>query len=784
QHVLFFFNETSFNQTDPLFGRDLGFYVFRLPLFLDIQDWLFTTVGLTSMMLAPVYFLRGGVSVSPAGLSIDRLPKVHISVLVGIIFLLKAWDYFLQRFQLLLDQRGIIFGASYADIHATLPALEALAVVAVVAGAVIISSSFRSGWKVSLTAVAVVVIGHFAGLSILPDVIHKFKVVPNEIVAETEYIRHNIASTRYAYGLDTIDVKEFPAEENLTADAIHRNSLTIKNIRLWDHRPLLTTYKQLQQIRTYYDFVDVDNDRYTIDGEYRQLMLSPRELSYGSIPGLSWINEHLTYTHGYGVAVGPVNRISKEGLPEFLVKDIPPSSTTASLKVTRPEIYFSEKTNDYVFVKTAAKEFDYPSGDQNVYTDYNGTGGIPAGSLLNKLVFAARFGTLKILLSNDITAESRIMINRTIIPRVSKIAPYLRFDQDPYMVITDEGRLVWIIDGYTVTDMIPYSQPIRRLGNYMRNSVKVVVDAYNGTTEFYVNDHSDPLIRAYAAIFPTLYKPLDTMPADIRAHLRYPQDLFTIQARMFETYHMTDPQIFYNKEDLWATPRRNVGGGEVEMEPYYTIMKLPGEEKNGKEEFLLTVPFTPAKRDNMAALMAARSDAPNYGGLIVYIMPKQKLVYGPRQIEARIDQDAEISQQLTLWSQRGSQVIRGSLLAIPVEGSLLYVEPLYLAAEAGSLPELRRVVVSYGNRVVMEETLEKALESVFGSGAGKRAASLQGAPTPSSVATPATSLKELAKLAQDHYNKATKAQQQGDWGRYGEALKQLESVIRQMNSQK
>lgn len=785
QNTLFFFNGSSFGQTDPLFNKDLSFFVFRLPFLLDMQSWLFTTAGLATALLIPVYFLRGGVVVAPGGFFMDRAPKVHISVMAGLLLLLKACDYFLQQYQLVLSQRGVVFGATYADIHAKLPALQVMGVIAAIAGVFIIAAALRQGWKAQAGAVILVVAGHILGLSVFPELLHKFRVVPNEIAAERPYIQHNINSTRYAYGLDKIEVRDFPAEENLTRAEVNRNSLTVKNIRLWDHRPLLTTFKQLQQIRTYYDFTDVDNDRYMIDGEYRQLMLSPREMSYAGLKGTNWINEHLTYTHGYGVAVGPVNRISKEGLPEFFVKDIPPSSTVESLKVTRPEIYYGENPNEYVFVKTKAQEFDYPSGDKNVYTTYSGTGGIPMGSIFNKLAFAARFGTMKVLLSQDITAESRIMIYRDILDRAARVAPYLRFDQDPYMVIS-EGRLFWLVDGYTATNMIPYSQPIRGLGNYIRNSVKVVIDAYNGSMEFYINDPSDPLIRAYAALFPKLYKPLAQMPADIRSHLRYPQDLFAMQARMYAVYHMTDPQIFYNKEDLWAVPRRNAGQGEADLEPYYTVMKLPGLKgaaANGvKEEFLLTLPFTPSKRDNMAALIAARSDGEDYGKIVVYTMPKQKLVYGPRQIDARIDQNAEISEQLTLWGQRGSTVIRGSLLAIPIEDSLLYVEPLYLAAEAGSLPELRRVVVSYGNRMVMEETLEKALEVMFGGGAGARAEETPRAAAASVDA--GRSVSDLARMAQDHYSRAIEAQRQGNWSRYGDELKQLELVLKQMTTKR
>jgi uncharacterized membrane protein (UPF0182 family) len=493
-------------------------------------------------------------------------------------------------------------------------------------------------------------------------------------------------------------------------------------------------------------------------------MISPRELSYRNLPSRIWINEHLTYTHGYGVTLGPVNRVTQEGLPEFFIKNIPPASST-TIKVTRPELYYGELPNDYVFVHTANQEFDYPSSDTNQYTTYAGTGGIPMSSFVRKAAFAAFFGSMKVLLSNDITAESRIMINRAIVDRATKVTPFLRYDQDPYIVITDEGRLVWVLDGYTTTDQMPYAMPLRGVGNYIRNSVKVTIDAYDGRITAYISAPDDPLIRTYAAAFPGLLQPIEAMPADLRAHLRYPQDLFRIQSHLFATYHMEDPQIFYNKEDLWAIPQK----GEQDMEPYYTIMKLPGETR---EEFILMIPYTPAKRDNMAAWLAARSDGAHYGKLIVYLFPKQKLVYGPRQIEARIDQDALVSQQLTLWTQRGSQAIRGSLLVIPIEDSLLYVEPLYLAAsESGSLPELRRVIVAFGNRLLMEPDLDTALAGLFGGRATSPTAVKE------TVGGPAEASTSPGGQALEHFRRAQTALREGRWEAYGAELKRLEQAL-------
>jgi uncharacterized protein len=505
-------------------------------------------------------------------------------------------------------------------------------------------------------------------------------------------------------------------------------------------------------------------------------MLSPRELSYQHLQGAqSWINEHLTFTHGYGVVVGPVNRITPEGLPEFLVKDIPPRSDGFP-RITRPEIYYGEISNEYVLVRTRSAELDYPAGDQNVYTTYRGRGGVPLSAFVRKLAFAARFGEIKILLSNDLTADSRILMYRSVPERVRQITPFFRFDRDPYIVVTDDGRLVWVLDGYTSTDRYPYSDPVRGVGNYVRNSVKATVDAFDGAVAFYLADATDPVVRVYGRAFPGLLRPFAEMPEDLRRHVRYPEDFFAIQARKYATYHMEDPQVFYNREDLWAVPRRTAEGREREMEPYYTIMRLPGQ---GREEFILLTLFNPSRRDNMIAWLAARSDPPQYGRLIVYNFPKQKLVYGPRQIDARIDQDPVISQQLSLWNQRGSTVIRGSLLAIPIEGSLIYVQPLYLAAsEQGALPELRRVIVAYGNQIAMEPTLEQSLARIFG---GRPATTVAAAPPRPGAPEPPSGLRALGQRAWEIWQRAQDALRRGDWAAYGAEQKRLEEALRALS---
>src|SRR5262247_2927913 len=778
--VLGYLNATSFGATDPLFGYDLSFFVFVLPLWRLVYGWAITLVIATIVLTLAVYVLQRSLVLTSRGPRLAAGARTHLLVLGAVALALKAVGFWLDRFELVFSPRGIVFGAAYTDIYASLPVLGALAVFAALCAVACLAQIARAGLRLVAGGLIALALVWVLGLGIYPALLQRLRVTPNELAAERPFIEHNIRMTRQAYGLDRIVEREFPADEALDARALERNSATIKNIRLWDYRPLLRTFAQLQEIRTYYKFVDVDNDRYIVNGEYRQLMLSPRELSYAHLQSRIWINEHLTFTHGYGAVVGPVNRITAEGLPEFLVKDIPPQSASGFPKITRPQIYYGEVTNEYVLVKTKSQELDYPSGDQNVYANYAGAGGIPLSSFFRKVAFAIRFGEIKILLANALTEQSRIMMYRTVGQRVRQIAPFFRFDRDPYMVIDDDGRLVWMLDGYTTTDRYPYSEPVPGMGNYIRNSVKVTVDAYDGTVTFYRADETDPIVRAYGGAFPGLLKPLSQMPESLRRHIRYPEDFFAIQARKYATYHMLDPQVFYNKEDLWAVPRRAVEGRDREMEPYYTIMRLPGEQK---EEFILLTLFNPARRDNMIAWMAARSDPPNYGRLIVFNFPKQKLVYGPRQIDARIDQDPVISQQLALWNQRGSTVIRGSLLAIPIDQSLIYVQPLYLAAsEQGALPELRRVIVAYGNQISMEPTLDQSLSRIFG---GRTAT----APTAASAASPAEApgdigARQLGQRALEIWGRAQDALRRGDWATYGAEQKRLEETLRALSQAK
>jgi uncharacterized membrane protein (UPF0182 family) len=777
--VLEYVNRTPFNQADPLFNRDLSFYFFELPFWRLLYGWSTALVAGTLVLVAAVYVLQRSLVLTARGPRLAAGARSHLLGLAAALLLLRAAGFWLDRFDLLYSPRGVVFGAAYTDVHASLPVLQWLTLLAVLCAAACVFQIFRPGWRFLVAGLVVLVVLWVAGLGVAPALLQSYRVKPNELVYERPYIENNIRMTRQAYALDRIVEKDFAAEDNLNAAAIDRNNLTIKNVRLWDHRPLLTTYGKLQEIRTYYKFRDVDVARYTLNGEYRQVTLSARELSYRDLPSKEWINAHLTYTHGYGLVAGPVNRITAEGLPEFFVQDIPPAGSGGMPKITRPEIYYGEIGNEYVFVRTRAKELDYPSGDQNVYTQYEGRGGIPVNSLLRKAAFAARFGALNVLLSNDLAPESRVMIYRNIGARVQEATPFLRFDHDPYLVIGADGRLVWMIDGYTTSVRYPYATPVRGF-NYIRNSVKATVDAYHGTVTYYIAEPEDPVIRTYAKAFPGLLKPLAEMPKDLQAHIRYPEDLFTVQARMFAIYHMQDPQVFYNKEDLWVIPRLPQEGRDREMEPYFTIMRLPGEPK---EEFVLLSGFNPSGRDNMIALMVARMDPPLYGGLIAYTFPKQKLVFGPRNIQARINQDPVISQQIALWNQQGSRVITGNLLAIPIEQSLIYVQPLYLAAaEQGALPELRRVVVAYGNQIAMEPTLEAALGRIFGARvrgddparAAERAAGAA-APAPA-----ASALAVGVQRAWEAWQRAQEALRKGDWAAYGQEQKRLEDALREL----
>jgi hypothetical protein len=632
-------------------------------------------------------------------------------------------------------------------------------------------------WPI-LTAAGLYVLVSIGG-TLYAALIQRFVVAPNEQVRETPFIVHNIAATRAAFALDQAGERELTGDARLTRAALEANAATLENVPLWNDRPLLDTFGQLQEIRTYYDFVSVDNDRYLIDGRYRQIMLSARELNSASLPSRTWINERLTFTHGYGVTLGPVNQVTPEGLPVLFIKDLPPSSSVG-LEVKQPALYYGELSSDHVFVKTRTEEFDYPRGDDNVFTSYAGEGGVSVGSLWRRLLFAVRFRSTDTLFSPNLIAESRVLLHRRIAERVERIAPFLTYDPDPYLALS-EGRLVWIQDAYTTSGRYPYSTPVSAGLNYIRNSVKVTIDAYHGKTVFHLLDPNDPIAATIARVFPGLFRPLEEMPEDLRGRMRYPHGIFAIQARIYSTFHMTNPAVFYNKEDQWEVPAIEGLRGELApMEPYYTIMKLPGESG---PEYIQMLPFTPRGKDNLAAWMVARSDGANYGKLLAFQFPKQTVIFGPRQVAARINQDQVIAPQITLWNQQGSEVIQGTLLVIPLEESLLYIRPLYLRAAGGRIPELKRVIVAYQNQIVMEETLEESLDRLFPRD-GRPAA----APTaaPGAIERPAAPAEagDLAAQANAHYRRAMQAQRAGDWALYGEEIRKLGEVLERMSPER
>ena len=785
--ILTWWYRGPFNISDPVLGHDAGFYVFTLPILELTRGLLLGLIVLAIAGATGLYFVAGQVSLTPFGLRVEDRARTHLTWLAAAFFLVLALGAWLSRVHEIVMPSGIIQGASYADAYARMPAALALTVAGVVAAGLAVASATMKSTRYLMIAAAVYAVTLFAGQG-YAAMLQRFAVTPNEQVRETPFMEYNIAATRAAFALDRVEERQLPGEATLSRQAIEANRATLDNVRLWDHQPLLETFGQLQEIRPYYDFVSVDNDRYQIGGQSRQVMLSARELNPASLQNRTWINERLVFTHGYGLTLGPVNEVTSEGFPVLFVRDLPPV-TSVDLNITEPGIYFGEVANDYVIVRTDADEFQYPKGEDNVYAQYAGNGGIPIGSLWRKLLFAIHFRQYQILLSDDITSESRLMFDRQIRRRVAKIAPFLVLDEDPYPVVTD-GRIVWIQDAYTVSERYPYASAIGVANvNYIRNSVKVTIDAYHGAVTFYHADTTDPIAQTIARIFPSLLKPLTDMPEDLRRHVRYPEGIFQMQASIYATYHMTNPAVFYNKEDQWEAPAVDSGGESRRMEPYYAMMKLPGEQS---AEFIQMLPFTPRRRDNLASWMVARSDGENYGKLLVFQFPKQTLVFGPAQVVARINQDQVIAPQITLWNQQGSQVIQGTLMVIPIEESLIYVRPLYLRAQAGRIPELTRVIVAYQNRIVMEPTLDQAIARLFGQ------ADRTAGPLRSADATPATEAKppsgappsgvdtaaweRLATEARDTYRRALEAQKAGDWAKYGEEIRRLGELLERMRS--
>lgn len=782
--VLKYFNATPFNVQDPIFGRDIAFYFFDLPFIQYLIGIGFWIIVVSLVGVVASYVLRGAIVLRQPvpgdgvlkSLFIEKTAKVHLSIFAALLFALTAVQiYFIKIPSLLYSSTGPFTGASFTDINAILPFLKILIFVAMVAAVLAMINIFKPNNRFIVLAVGIYIAVSILGGWVYPTILQRFVVLPNELVKETPYIKYNIEATRKAFALDKVMERDLSGEAALTIVDINNNRSTIKNVRLWDREPLLDTFGQLQEIRTYYDFVSIDNDRYQLNGDYRQVLLSPRELNSASLPQRTFINERLTFTHGFGLTLSPVNEVTPEGLPVLFLKDLPPSSSIESLVVTRPEIYYGELASDWVVVNTKAQEFNYPSGEENVFENYKGKGGVKVGSIFRKALFAMRFKSLKILLSNDITQDSRMMYYRDIEERVKRVLPFLRLDHDPYMVVTKEGKLKWIYDAYTTSDRYPYAELVKdafssfpgRNINYIRNSVKVVIDAYDGRMTFYISDIDDPIIKTYAKIFKDSFLPFDEMSNDLKTHIRYPEDLFAYQTKLYTVYHMDEVQIFYNKEDQWQIPVIT-SGAQADPMMRHMIMKLPGEEQ---EEFILMIPFTPRGKDNLSAWMVARNDGEFYGQLVVYRFPKQKLIFGPKQITDRINQDADISRQISLWDQRGSEVVRGNLLVIPIEESLIYVQPIYLRAEGGKIPELKRVIVAYENRIAMEETLDLALEMIFGG----RVVVDEG--TTSTVVVQSFTDDDLIQQIREHFDRAMQAQRRGDWALYGEEIKKLGELL-------
>ena len=774
--VLRFLHQVPYGASEPVFGKDIGFYLFSLPTYVALKNWLLLLLFFSAALAGAVYWVQGDIELDRPPRRLSSAVLIHGSVLLGLYFAIKAWSYALDRFMLLYSDNGVVVGAGYTDLHVRLPILWFLVGLAILCTIAAWANVRWRTWRIPAAAVLLLFASSIVVSGLFPALFNRFYVKPSELQLETPYIERNIALTRQAYNLQQIAVKPFPAEEQLSFASLEANRPTVDNIRLWDWQPLMSTYAQLQEIRTYYKFLDMDIDRYRLDGAYQQVMLSARELEPSLLPSnaQTWVNLHLLFTHGNGVVMSPVTRKSAEGLPLFYLQDIPPVATGGPA-ISEPRLYFGQAEERYVIVKGATPEFDYPKGKDNVYAAYDGADGVSIGDTARRGLFSWYYGDPNILLTEYITSESRILLRRNIQDRVRTISPVLRLDHDPYIVVSG-GRLFWMQDAYTTSDWFPYAQPQSSGGlNYIRNSIKVVIDAYNGSVDFYVSDPDDPLIRTYQRIFPGLFKPLSAMPADLQQHIRYPEDLFLIQAQLYRTYHMDTAEVFYNREDLWQFPRQpadtdGLGGRDAaRMAPYYMIMRLPGE---ARAEFVLMLPMVPSQRENMIAWLAARCDPPDYGKVVVYEFPKEKQVFGPFQIEARIQQNTDISQQISLWNQMGSRVIRGHLLVVPIENSILYVSPLYLRAATGQLPELKRVIAAYGGRVVMEETLGAALAALF-----KDTAPPPARPAEAGAATPAGPADARAREALIHYDRAIERLKAGDWSGFGTELDALRPLL-------
>ncbi len=701
-----------------------------------------------------------------------QIASGKIAVLGFIFFAMLGLNFFLQQFDLLHEHTGAVYGAGFTDVNVTLWVLRVLCVLSAVSAILFVVNMKRKKYKSLLTVPVIMIVIGLAG-SGAGYLVQNFIVSPDEINKESKYLEKNIEYTQYAYQLDDVDVKSFAADHKLTSEDIKANSETINNIRINDFDPAKQYYNQTQSIRQYYSFYDVDVDRYVINGKYTQAFLTAREIDETKIDS-SWLNKHLKYTHGYGATLSRVDKVTSSGQPDVLIGNIPPESTVEEIQITRPEIYFGELSNEYIIVNTDEMEFDYPDGATNKYTQYEGTAGIKM-NFFNRLVFAVREGSMKLLVSSNIDSNSKIIINRNVMARVQKIMPQLSYENDPYLV-TDNGKLYWMVDAYTESSLYPYSEPFDGNTNYIRNSVKVVVDAYNGDVKFYIVDENDPIAKTMQKIYPTLFRSFDEMPEGLQAHIRYPNYLFQIQASVYSRYHMEDVGVFYQKEDLWDIANEIYGTEKVQMTPNYYIAKLPGETS---AEFFNSIPFTPRSKQNMTALMVARNDGGNYGQLILYQFPKSKTVYGPEQIEAQIDQNTEISKEFSLWSSNGTSYRRGNMFVIPINTSLLYVEPVYLEATNSSIPEVKRIIMAYGDKIAYEETLADCLTSLFG-GDAEKGVDNESSPVSDEKDSQTLSTRQLAKLASQAFEDAQNAQKNGDWAGYGKYLDKLEEYLNQL----
>jgi len=841
--ILQFANSTDFNVADPIFHQDIGFYIFRLE-FLEALNSLALNIVATFFAITIIFYVilmalrrpemfeevpkseeeqKSGFGKfadqfgkfsqgTPFEDTVEKMQNKsrmkkefdsenmkrllsiasnQITVIGVVFFLMLACNFFLRRYDILYSGTGIAYGAGYADITVTLNVYRALIALSIVSAVGFALGVKKKKLRYAVVAPVLMIVLSVGGTAAVGTV-QSLIVSPDEINKESEYLGNNIKYTQMAYDLLDIQVKDFQAVNTLTKGDILNNMGTLSNIRINDFEPAERFYNQTQSIRSYYTFNDVDVDRYMVNGEYTQTFLSAREIDEAKMINDQWLNKHLKYTHGYGVTLSRVDKVTASGQPDMLIESIPPISEVEEIQIDRPEIYFGELTNNYIIVNTDEQEFDYPYGENNVYTEYEGNAGIHL-NLFNRCVFALKEQSLKLLVSTNIDSSSRIIVNRNIIDRISRIAPFLSYDNDPYIVTVD-GKLYWIVDAYTTSSYYPYSEPYSResADNYIRNSVKVVVDAYNGDAGFYITDEEDPIVQTLAKIYPDLFQSFEKMPEGLKSHIRYPNALFNIQANVYQKYHMNDVKVFYQSEDLWDIANEVYGTEKVTITPSYFVMKLPGEDD---VEFINSIPYTPNGKDNMTGLLVARNDGEHYSELVLYRLPKERIIYGPSQIEAQINQDTNISKEFTLWSNSGSAYSRGNMFVIPIENSLMYVEPVYLEASNGSLPEVKRVIVVYGDRIAYESNLADALDTLFGEGAGDPLKS----PTPATdgsqmsegeggsggTTAPGTdvqqySLEELARLANGAYEDAIAAQQRGDWAAYGEYLDQLSMYLNQM----